>query len=71
VTDVLARHIDLEANLVVGELFDLDSHLTIQAKGLRLPSSGVSRCQTWGHGLSSPKRVGEPKVPEPTCPPRT
>jgi len=71
VTDVLARHIHLEANLVVGELFDLDSHLTIQAKGLRLPSAGVSRCQAWGHGLEPAKRVAERKASEASCPRRT
>lgn len=39
VIEVRTRNINLQANLVVRELFDLDGHLTIQAKGLRLPSA--------------------------------
>jgi hypothetical protein len=33
---VLAGNVDLEANLVVGELFYLDGHASIQAKVFRL-----------------------------------
>jgi hypothetical protein len=36
---VLARHVDLEPDLVAGELFDLDGHPSIQAKRFLLASA--------------------------------
>jgi hypothetical protein len=39
VVHILARHIDREPNLVLGELFDLDGHAPIQAKRFRLAAA--------------------------------